>query len=131
MDLKIVLSHLLWNRCPQNLCRCLYRFDSLGVTTYKRHRFSTYTQGLKELSQWLCENSCTDVCMEYNGKYWIPVFNILEISCSITLAHPKYVKVIRGKRRIKKMRNGLPIYSNMILSPEALCRRLRFGSFVT
>lgn len=73
-----------------------------GVTTYKRHRFSTYTQGLKELSQWLLENGCTEVCMESTGKYWIPVFNVLEDSCSITLAHPKYVKAIRGKKTDKK-----------------------------
>ncbi|ASS89058.1 IS110 family transposase [Aeribacillus pallidus] len=73
-----------------------------GVTTYKRHRFSTYTKGLNELSQWLCENNCKDVCMESTGKYWIPVFNVLEASCNITLAHPKYVKAIRGKKTDKK-----------------------------
>ena len=73
-----------------------------GVTTYKRHRFSTYTKGLYELSQWLCENECKDVCMESTGKYWIPVFNVLESSCNITLAHPKYVKAIRGKKTDKK-----------------------------
>jgi len=73
-----------------------------GVTTYKRHRFSTYTKGLRELSKWLCENNCKDVCMESTGKYWIPVFNILEDSCNITLAHPKYVKAIRGKKTDKK-----------------------------
>lgn len=73
-----------------------------GVTTYKRHRFSTFTKGLRELSQWLCENDCKDVCMESTGKYWIPVFNVLEDSCNITLAHPKYVKAIRGKKTDKK-----------------------------
>lgn len=73
-----------------------------GVTTYKRHRFSTYTKGLIELSQWLCENECKDVCMESTGKYWIPIFNVLEDSCNITLAHPKYVKAIRGKKTDKK-----------------------------
>jgi len=73
-----------------------------GVTTYKRHRFSTYTKGLNELSQWLCENNCKDVCMESTGKYWIPVFNVLEAFCNITLAHPKYVKAIRGKKTDKK-----------------------------
>lgn len=73
-----------------------------GVTTYKSHRFSTFTKGLKELSQWLCGNNCKDVCMESTGKYWIPVFNVLEDSCNITLAHPKYVKAIRGKKTDKK-----------------------------
>ena len=81
---------------------CIASTNNKGVTTYKRHRFSTYTKGLKELSQWLCENNCKSVCMESTGKYWIPVFNILEYSCNITLAHPKYVKAIRGKKTDKK-----------------------------
>jgi hypothetical protein len=81
---------------------CIASTNSKGVTTYKRHRFSTFTKGLKELSQWLCEHDCKDVCMESTGKYWIPVYNILEHSCNITLAHPKYVKAIRGKKTDKK-----------------------------
>lgn len=80
---------------------CIASTDK-GVTTYKRRRFSTYTRGLIELSQWLCENNCKDVCMESTGKYWIPVFNVLEDSCNITLEHPKYVKAIRGKKTDKK-----------------------------
>jgi len=30
--------------------------------------------------------------MESSGKYWIPVFNVLEKTCFVTLAHPKYTK---------------------------------------
>lgn len=81
---------------------CIASTDKKGVTSYKRRRFSTYTKGLRELSQWLCENKCMDICMESTGKYWIPVFNILEETCNITLAHPKYVKAIRGKKTDKK-----------------------------
>lgn len=81
---------------------CIASTNSKGVTTYKSHHFSTYTKGLKDLLQWLCDNNCKDVCMESTGKYWIPVFNILEDSCNITLAHPKYVKAIRGKKTDKK-----------------------------
>ncbi len=40
--------------------------------------------------------------MESTGKYWIPIFNVLEHSCNITLAHLKYVKAIRGKKTDKK-----------------------------
>jgi len=81
---------------------CIATTNSKGVTTYKSHRYSTFTKGLKELLQWLIENNCQDVCMESTGKYWIPVFNILEKSCKIVLAHPKYVKAIRGKKTDKK-----------------------------
>ena len=73
-----------------------------GVTTYKSHRFSTFTKGLRELLSWLLSNNCKDVCMESTGKYWIPVYNILETDCKIVLAHPKYVKAIRGKKNDKK-----------------------------
>jgi transposase len=81
---------------------CIASTNSIGVTSYKSYRFSTYTKGLKELLQWLLENNCKDVCMESTGKYWIPVYNILEKNCSIVLAHPKYVKAIRGKKTDKK-----------------------------
>lgn len=76
--------------------------DDQGITHYFRHRFSTFTKGLGELKQWLEYYSCIDVCMESTGKYWIPIYNVLEDSCSICLAHPKYVKAIRGKKTDKK-----------------------------
>ena len=81
---------------------CIASTNKQGITTYKSHRFSTYTKGLKELLQWLLDNNCKDVCMESTGKYWIPVYNVLEKDCSIVLAHPKYVKAIRGKKTDKK-----------------------------
>ena len=73
-----------------------------GVTTYKSHRFSTFTKGLRELLSWLLASNCKDVCMESTGKYWIPIYNILEPTCNIVLAHPKYVKAIRGKKTDKR-----------------------------
>ena len=81
---------------------CIASTNERGVTTYKNHRFSTFTKGLRELSAWLADNNCSDVCMESTGKYWIPVYNVLEVTCKIILAHPKYVKSIRGKKTDKK-----------------------------
>ena len=81
---------------------CIASTDNNGVTTYETHRFSSYTSGLKNLLQWLLTRNCKDVCMESTGKYWIPVYNILEDDCTIVLAHPKYVKAIRGKKTDKK-----------------------------
>ncbi|MFC2584712.1 MAG: transposase, partial [Lachnoanaerobaculum saburreum] len=81
---------------------CIASTDSNGVTTYECHRFSTYTSSLKNLLQWLLKHNCKDICMESTGKYWIPVYNILENDCTIVLAHPKYVKAIRGKKTDKK-----------------------------
>lgn len=77
---------------------CIASTNAHGVTTYKRRRFSTFTKDLRLLANWLSDNNCRDVCMESTGKYWIPVYNVLEPSCRIVLAHPKYVKAIRGKK---------------------------------
>jgi len=41
--------------------------------------------------------------MESTGKYWIPVFNILEeANINVLLTHPKYVRAIKGKKTDKK-----------------------------
>lgn len=76
--------------------------DNKSITTYKTKQFTTMTYDLKNLKQWLLEFHCTDICMESTGKYWIPVYNILEDSCNITLCHPKYVRAILGKKTDKK-----------------------------
>ena len=77
---------------------CIASTNKQGVTTYKRHRFSTFTQGLKELLQWLLDNHCKDVCMESTGKYWGPVFNLLEDEMNVTIANPKWVKAVKGNK---------------------------------
>jgi transposase len=81
---------------------CIGITDTNGRTDYKQARFSSFSKGLRELSDWLAKYNCTDVCMESSGKYWIPVFNILEKSCFVTLAHPKYTKPQKGNKTDRK-----------------------------
>lgn len=81
---------------------CIGITDSNGRTEYKQARFSSFSKGLQELADWLAKYSCTDVCMESTGKYWIPVFNILEKTCFVTLAHPKYTKPQKGNKTDRK-----------------------------
>ena len=69
-----------------------------GVTNYQTRQFSTFTENLHQLLDWLKSQSCINVCMESTGKYWHPVFNILEEYCDVVVANPKYVKGIRGKK---------------------------------
>ncbi len=69
---------------------------------YQKKRFSTYNSDLHRFADWLLTNNCIDVCMESTGKYWIPIYNTLESTCQIVLAHPKYVKSIRGKKTDEK-----------------------------
>ena len=76
--------------------------NKAGTTEYKTKQFSTFTEDLIALRDWLAEQGCKEVCMESTGKYWIPVFNILETNCHVFVANPKYVKGIRGKKTDKK-----------------------------
>lgn len=64
--------------------------------------FSTLNPDLLNLKQWFINHKCFDACMESTGKYRIPIFNILEDEINIYLTHPKYVKVIKGKKTDKK-----------------------------
>lgn len=70
---------------------------------YSRKRFSTYNANLREFAEWLHANNCNDVCMESTGKYWVPVFNVLESSgINVTIANPKWVKAVKGNKDDKK-----------------------------
>lgn len=77
---------------------CIASANDRGVTTYKSKQISTFTGNLRRCAVWLAGNGCKDVCRESTGKYWIPIYSILEPACNIVLAHPKYVKAIWGKK---------------------------------
>ena len=66
---------------------------------YQKKRFSTYNSDLRRFADWLRLNNCLDVCMESTGKYWVPVFNILEQNgIRVTIANPKWVKAVKGNK---------------------------------
>lgn len=76
--------------------------DKNNVSTYLQESFSTLNVDLFRFHNWLKQNNCYHVCMESTGKYWIPIFNILESDIHVILTHPKYVKAIKGKKTDKK-----------------------------
>ena len=109
---------------------CIATTNDHGVTNYKSKRFSTFTGDLRRCAAWLSENNCKDICMESTGKYWIPIYNILEHTCNIVLAHPKYVKAIRGKKTDKRDAKWIAdIFKHDLVSgsfiPPADIRQLR------
>ena len=66
--------------------------------SYQKKRFSTFNNSILEFKKWLLDNSCRDICMESTGKYWIPVFNLLEDEINVTIANPKWVKAVKGNK---------------------------------
>ena len=72
--------------------------DSLQPS-YQKKRFSTFNSDLNQFADWLHEKDCLDVCMESTGKYWVPVFNILEKrGIRVVIANPKWVKAVKGNK---------------------------------
>jgi len=70
---------------------------------YEERDFATFNDELQQMCDWLLSHGCKDALMESTGKYWIPVFNILEKnSIRASLTHPKYVRAIKGKKTDKK-----------------------------
>ena len=66
--------------------------------SYQKKRFSTFNNSILEFKKWLLDNSCRDICMESTGKYWVPVFNLLEDEINVTIANPKWVKAVKGNK---------------------------------
>jgi len=76
---------------------------SQGITPqYSKKRFSTFNNSILQFKQWLIDNNCYDVCMESTGKYWVPIYNLLEDTIRITVANPKWVKAVKGNKDDKK-----------------------------
>lgn len=77
---------------------CKTDTETLRAAFYVR-KFTTMNSDIRSLAIWLKEYGVQDVCMESTGKYWIPVFNILEQNgIKPILTHPKYVKQAKGQK---------------------------------
>jgi transposase len=60
--------------------------------------FSTMTDDLLRLLDWLTAEDCTHVAIESTGVYWKPVFNILEGQMQVILVNARHVKAVPGRK---------------------------------
>jgi transposase len=60
--------------------------------------FSTMTDDLLRLCDWLVAAQCTHVAIESTGVYWKPVFNILEGVVTVILINPDHARALRGRK---------------------------------
>ncbi len=72
---------------------CLIKDGQKSVRT-----FSTMTDDLLHLSDWLVGEGCTHVAIESTGVYWKPVFNILEGVMEVILVNARHVKAVPGRK---------------------------------
>jgi transposase len=60
--------------------------------------FSTMTEDLVQLADWLLAAGCTHVAIESTGVYWRPVFNLLEAHFTVLLVNAHHIKAVPGRR---------------------------------
>ncbi len=60
--------------------------------------FSTMTDDLPALSDWLISAGCTHVAIESTGVYWKPVFNLQEGVLAVILVNARHVKAVPGRK---------------------------------
>ena len=71
----------------------------LCVDGHKQTRtFSTMTDDLLLLSDWLAQASCSHVAIESTGVYWRPVFNLLEGNFEVLLVNAQHIKAVPGRK---------------------------------
>ena len=97
---------------------------------FEIRKFSTMTDDLRTLKEWLKEYGVTAVAMESTGIYWKPIFNILEDDFEVVLANAQHIKNVPGRKTDVKdcqwiahlFRNGL--ISGSFIPPREI-RELR------
>jgi len=75
------------------LVACLIKDGRRETRTY-----STMTDDLLRLLDWLKSSGCTQVAIESTGVYWRPVFNILEGSLSVMLVNARDAKGFKARK---------------------------------
>jgi transposase len=93
----------------QMLVACLIKDGHKETRT-----FSTMTDDLLRLLDWLRAEGCTHVAIESTGVYWRPVFNILEGSLEVMLVNARDVK-------------GYKVRKTDVIDAEWLADLLRHG----
>jgi transposase len=75
------------------LVACLLKAGRKEVRT-----FSTMTEDLLHLLDWLIQAGCTHVAIESTGVYWRPVFNILEGALDVILTNARDAKGYKARK---------------------------------
>lgn len=77
---------------------CLMTTTPDGQVQKEVRTFSTMTQDLLALLDWLHAAGCTHVALESTGSYWRPVYNLLEGQFTILVGNAYHMKTVPGRK---------------------------------
>jgi transposase len=77
---------------------CLLRRQADGQLKKETRTFSTMTEGLVSLLDWLKSAGCSHAAMESTGVYWKPIYNVLEGEMEVLLVNAQHIKAVPGRK---------------------------------
>jgi transposase len=80
------------------LVACLRTANAAGRVTKETRTFSTVTESLLALAEWLSAAGCTHVAMESTGVYWKPLFNVLHDRFEVLIVNAQHMKAVPGRK---------------------------------
>lgn len=91
---------VIYERCcgmdvhKDEIVACLMSGNRKEIRSY-----STVTESLMGLVDWLKDEECQKVAMESTGAYWKPIYNLLELSeISTLLVNAQHIKAVPGRK---------------------------------
>ena len=82
----------------ESITACILYNDGNGKEHSILQEFSTFTDDLIHLRDWLLTHDCPIVAMESTGVYWRPVHNILEGYVDVVLVNARDIKNVPGRK---------------------------------
>ena len=80
------------------LVACLSLVQTNGHRHKELRQFSTMTNEILMLKEWLKASGCTHIAMESTGVYWKPIFHLLEGEFEIVLVNAQHMKAVPGRK---------------------------------
>lgn len=77
---------------------CVLRTTPTGEVEQLQRSWSTVSDDLLALSDWLVSVGCTHVAMESTGVYWKPIFNVLEGQVTVWVVNAQHIKQVPGRK---------------------------------
>ena len=81
-----------------SLSACMLYIDDEGEERHEVREYSTFTDDLYRLLDWLLSKSCPIVVMESTGVYWQPVHNVFEGQIEVMIVNARSIKNLPGRK---------------------------------
>jgi transposase len=96
--------YVLYPRCSgldvhkRFVVACLSIVQANGHRHKEVRQFSTMTNEIVAMKEWLQASGCSHIAIESTGVYWKPIFHVLEGAFEIVLVNAQHMKAVPGRK---------------------------------